>query len=127
MNKNELIQEHPELKLYDGINLIEMRNYKANLKHHQNEGNTTGHLKIIAPFGSNCFNADFYYFTSENEAISEVILRQMGFEIDVVIGVFYLELNSFIIEYDLKYFYLDRKPLNIKSANDLFTLIQLFI
>ena len=125
MKKEELIQAHPELKLYDASNLIEMRNYKANLKHHQNEGNTTDHLKIIAPFGSDCFNADFYYFVNENEAISDVILRQMGFKDKV------LELEECCLffnncELPIQLSIDDTAILtNIKTANQLHQLIQL--
>lgn len=131
MNKNQLIQAHPELKLYDDSIYRERINYKSSLKYHQNEGNTTDHLKIIAPFGSDCMNADFYYFISENEPISEIILKQMGFVKEHSI---YLTLNlrnsfSLILIEGSNSIELIADECstftNIKTANQLHTLINL--
>ena len=82
-------------------------------------------FEIIAPFGSDCFNADFYYFTSEETAISEVILKQMGFENDKFIKVKYLVVNSFQIEWDfieapsqmLEFWCYEEEPLKLISQH----------
>lgn len=130
MNKEQLIRQHPELKLYDITDLEEKRNWQSLLNYHQKREQNIDHIKLIAPFGHPLkYKADFYYFESENTPISEQILEEMGFEY-IHFRVFLKKISNVIIkiifEADANIITINNieKNLNANQLHQLITLLS---
>lgn len=126
MNKEQLITRNSGVKLYDLSDPIDMHRMNMNLHYCSKKGREPT-FKLIAPFGHPLkHEVDFYYFESENTPITEQILEEMGFVHQCFwIGNFFIEIDE---DFDVILNHCSRSKLycnNIKTANQLHTLIEL--
>lgn len=126
MNKQELIARNSGVKLYDLSDPSDIHRMNMNLAYCSKKSKEPT-FKLIAPFGHELkYDADFYYFESENTPISEQILEEMGFGSEgieewnilvckILIEVFFTEKPSVFI---------NEREKNL-NANQLYQLITL--